>query len=160
TDMKETDVWGVKPTPGYEVKLTDAERFQYLTWRRQRDIVQGKPGMAPAKPEKPASESTKESAPFHDRVLEKALEYIRGELNRSCPGRREDSPAGIPMHILFEDYHCLAVDKPAGLLTQAPPGIASLEAMVRAYIKEKHHKPGNVYLGIPHRLDRPVSGVI
>ncbi|HEV3145784.1 MAG TPA: RluA family pseudouridine synthase [Gemmataceae bacterium] len=64
------------------------------------------------------------------------------------------------MHILFEDYHCLAVNKPAGLLTQAPPGIPSLEAMVRAYIKEKYHKPGNVYLGIPHRLDRPVSGVI
>src|SRR5262245_2535390 len=64
------------------------------------------------------------------------------------------------LHILFEDYHCLAVNKPAGLLTQAPPGIPSLEAIVRAYIKEKHHKPGNVYLGIPHRLDRPVSGVI
>jgi 23S rRNA pseudouridine1911/1915/1917 synthase len=64
------------------------------------------------------------------------------------------------MRILFEDYHCLVVDKPAGLLTQAPPGIASLEQQVRAYIKEKYHKPGNVYLGIPHRLDRPVSGVI
>jgi 23S rRNA pseudouridine1911/1915/1917 synthase len=64
------------------------------------------------------------------------------------------------MHILFEDYHCLAVNKPAGLLTQAPLGIPSLEALVRAYIKEKYRKPGNVYLGIPHRLDRPVSGVI
>ena len=64
------------------------------------------------------------------------------------------------LQILFEDYHCLAVNKPAGLLTQAPPGIASLEALIRAYIKEKYQKPGNVYLGIPHRLDRPVSGAI
>jgi 23S rRNA pseudouridine1911/1915/1917 synthase len=62
--------------------------------------------------------------------------------------------------VLFEDYHCLAVAKPAPLLTQAPPGIPSLEALVRAHIKEKYAKPGNVYLGVPHRLDRPVSGVV
>ena len=62
--------------------------------------------------------------------------------------------------VLHEDNHCLAVAKPAPLLTQAPPGVPSLEAMVRAYLKEKYHKPGNVYLGIPHRLDRPVSGVV
>jgi 23S rRNA pseudouridine1911/1915/1917 synthase len=64
------------------------------------------------------------------------------------------------LHILFEDNHCLAVCKPAPLLTQAPAGIDSLEARVRAYIKERYHKPGNVYLGIPHRLDRPVTGVV
>ncbi len=62
--------------------------------------------------------------------------------------------------ILFEDNHCLAVAKPAPLLTQAPPGIPSLEAWVKAYLKERYRKPGNVYLGIPHRLDRPVSGVV
>ncbi|HJT78521.1 MAG TPA: RluA family pseudouridine synthase [Gemmataceae bacterium] len=62
--------------------------------------------------------------------------------------------------ILFEDNHCLAVAKPAPLLTQAPPGVPSLEAWVKAYLKERYHKPGNVYLGIPHRLDRPVSGVV
>lgn len=65
-----------------------------------------------------------------------------------------------PLEILLEDNHCLAVSKPAPLLTQAPPGIDSLEARVRAYIKERYRKPGNVYLGIPHRLDRPVSGVV
>jgi 23S rRNA pseudouridine1911/1915/1917 synthase len=64
------------------------------------------------------------------------------------------------LHILFEDNHCIAVAKPAGLLTQGPPGVPNLEAMVKAYLKEKHHKPGNVYLGVPHRLDRPVSGVV
>src|SRR2546421_4141303 len=62
--------------------------------------------------------------------------------------------------VLYEDNHCLAVVKPAPLLTQAPPGVPSLEAMARAYLKEKYHKAGNVYLGIPHRLDRPVSGVV
>src|SRR5437588_12775196 len=63
--------------------------------------------------------------------------------------------------ILFEDNHCLAVAKPAPLLTQGvPPGIPTLEALVKEYLKAKYHKAGNVYLGIPHRLDRPVSGVV
>src|SRR2546430_3533463 len=63
--------------------------------------------------------------------------------------------------VLYEDNHCLAVAKPAPLLTQGvPPGIPTLEAMAKAYLKEKYHKKGNVYLGIPHRLDRPVSGVV
>src|SRR5579871_3638946 len=62
---------------------------------------------------------------------------------------------------LYEDNHCLAVAKPAPLLTQGvPPGIPTLEALVKAYLKERYRKPGNVYLGIPHRLDRPVSGVV
>lgn len=65
------------------------------------------------------------------------------------------------LHVLYEDNHCLAVSKPAPLLTQGvPPGIPTLEAMVKAYLKDRYHKPGNVYLGIPHRLDRPVSGVV
>jgi 23S rRNA pseudouridine1911/1915/1917 synthase len=64
--------------------------------------------------------------------------------------------------ILFEDNHCLAVSKPAPLLTQGPPtgSVPSLEALVRAYLKERYQKAGNVYLGIPHRLDRPVTGVV
>jgi 23S rRNA pseudouridine1911/1915/1917 synthase len=64
------------------------------------------------------------------------------------------------MQILFEDYHVLAVNKPAPLLTQAPQGVPSLEAMVKDYIKQKYAKPAGVYLGVPHRLDRPVSGAI
>ncbi len=62
--------------------------------------------------------------------------------------------------VLYEDNHCLAVAKPAPLLTQAPPGVPSLEAMARAHLKDRYHKTGRVYLGIPHRLDRPVSGVV
>jgi 23S rRNA pseudouridine1911/1915/1917 synthase len=64
------------------------------------------------------------------------------------------------MHVLFEDHHLIAVSKPAPLMTQAPAGVPSMEAEVKAYIKEKYAKPAGVYLGIPHRLDRPVSGVV
>ncbi len=66
-----------------------------------------------------------------------------------------------PLSILFEDNHCIAVAKPAPLLTQGTrAGIPSLEQMVTEYLKTRYQKPGRVYLGIPHRLDRPVSGVI
>lgn len=65
------------------------------------------------------------------------------------------------LEVLCEDGPVIAVNKPAGLLTQGvPQGIPTLESQVKAYLKEKYHKPGNVYLGIPHRLDRPVSGVV
>jgi 23S rRNA pseudouridine1911/1915/1917 synthase len=65
------------------------------------------------------------------------------------------------LSVLYEDNHCLAVNKPAALLTQGvPEGLPTLEALARAYLKEKYHKTGRVYLGIPHRLDRPVSGVV
>jgi 23S rRNA pseudouridine1911/1915/1917 synthase len=68
---------------------------------------------------------------------------------------------GSGLDILFEDNHCLAVAKPAGLLTQGVPGgIVTLEMQVKEYLRARHGKSGNVYLGIPHRLDRPVSGVV
>jgi 23S rRNA pseudouridine1911/1915/1917 synthase len=69
--------------------------------------------------------------------------------------------AGAGPTVLYEDNHCLALAKPAPLLTQGvPAGLPTLEAQARAYLREKYHKAGNVYLGIPHRLDRPVSGVV
>jgi 23S rRNA pseudouridine1911/1915/1917 synthase len=65
------------------------------------------------------------------------------------------------LHILFEDNHCVAVAKPAGLLTQGvPPGIITVEQQVKDYLRMRYGKIGKVYLGIPHRLDRPVSGVV
>jgi 23S rRNA pseudouridine1911/1915/1917 synthase len=67
----------------------------------------------------------------------------------------------LAVAVLYEDNHCLAVAKPAPLLTQGvPAGLPTLEAQVKEYLKERYHKAGNVYLGIPHRLDRPVSGVV
>src|SRR5688572_30059550 len=62
--------------------------------------------------------------------------------------------------IILEDGPILAVNKPNGLATEAPPGIPSLVEWVKAYLKERDQKPGGVYLGVPHRLDRPVSGVV
>jgi 23S rRNA pseudouridine1911/1915/1917 synthase len=62
--------------------------------------------------------------------------------------------------VLFEDNHCLAVNKPPGLATQAPPGFDSLEMRAKEYLRQRHGKQGRVYLGIPHRLDRPVSGIV
>ncbi|MCU0704675.1 MAG: RNA pseudouridine synthase [Fimbriiglobus sp.] len=70
------------------------------------------------------------------------------------------SEALDPTRLLFEDHHLLVVNKPAPLLTQAPPTVPSLEAMVKAYIKKRYQKPAGVYLGVPHRLDRAVSGVV
>lgn len=64
------------------------------------------------------------------------------------------------IEILYEEGPCLAVAKPAGLLTQAPPGIDSLEARIKTFYKARESKTGNVYLGVPHRLDRPASGAM
>lgn len=86
---------------------------------------------------------------------------------RTAPGTGEGAggapaaPAPLTAaQILYEDHHLVIVNKPAPLLTQAPPGVPNLESLVKAYIKEKYAKPGGVYLGVPHRLDRPVSGVV
>jgi 23S rRNA pseudouridine1911/1915/1917 synthase len=62
--------------------------------------------------------------------------------------------------VLFEDNHCLAVAKPAPLPTQAVAGVLSLESWAKDYLRTRYSKPGNVYLGVPHRLDRSVSGVV
>lgn len=67
----------------------------------------------------------------------------------------------MDLDILLEDGPLIAVNKPAGLLTQGVPhGHPTLEAQVKGYLKQKYSKPGNVYLGVPHRLDRPVSGIV
>lgn len=68
------------------------------------------------------------------------------------------SPDGFD--ILYEQGPCLLVAKPGGLLTQAPPGIDSLELRIKSFLKTRDSKPGKAYLGVPHRLDRPVSGVM
>ncbi|MGW8257846.1 MAG: RluA family pseudouridine synthase [Thermoguttaceae bacterium] len=64
------------------------------------------------------------------------------------------------IQIIYEHGPCLAVNKPSGLSTQAPPGMDSMEARVKAFIKHRGHPYDFVYLGIPHRLDRPSSGAI
>lgn len=65
------------------------------------------------------------------------------------------------MQILYEDNHIIAVNKYPGELVQADKsGDTALDAEVKQYIKEKYDKPGDVFLGVVHRLDRPVSGVV
>jgi 23S rRNA pseudouridine1911/1915/1917 synthase len=91
------------------------------------------------------------------REIRRAAGFIPAGVNPAARGKSAMSDA---LTVLYEDNHCLAVAKPAPLLTQAPPGVPSLEAMARAYLKDRYHKAGRVYLGIPHRLDRPVSGVV
>lgn len=63
--------------------------------------------------------------------------------------------------ILYEDNHLIIVNKLPGELVQGDDtGDRTLADDVKSYLKEKYNKPGNVYLGIPHRLDRPTSGIV
>ncbi|MFH1451141.1 MAG: RluA family pseudouridine synthase [bacterium] len=63
--------------------------------------------------------------------------------------------------VLYEDNHLIAVFKPAGVLTQKDKtNEESLMEVVKEYLKEKYRKPGNVFLGMLHRLDRPVAGIV
>ena len=61
---------------------------------------------------------------------------------------------------LYEKGPCLVVGKPAGVLTQAPPGIDSLELRIKQFLRGRAEKDQEPYLGVPHRLDRPASGVM
>lgn len=63
--------------------------------------------------------------------------------------------------VLYEDNHLLIVNKPAGVLVQPDKkGDRALEEILKDYIKQKYNKPGEVFLGVCHRIDRPVSGVV
>ena len=65
------------------------------------------------------------------------------------------------LKVLYEDNHIIAVYKPSGVLTQGDKsGEPSLMDDVKKYLKEKYNKPGNVFLGLVHRLDKPVSGIV
>ena len=65
-----------------------------------------------------------------------------------------------PPDVLIESGAVLIVNKPGGLLTQAPPGIDSLELRTKRWLIVRDNKPGKAYLAVPHRLDRPVSGIM
>lgn len=65
------------------------------------------------------------------------------------------------MKILYEDNHIIVVNKEAGEIVQGDKtGDESLCESLKKFLKEKYNKPGNVFVGLPHRLDRPVSGVV
>ena len=65
------------------------------------------------------------------------------------------------LDVLYEDNHLIAVNKKAGEIVQADKtGDLPLSEVVKSYIKKKYKKPGKVFLGTIHRLDRPTSGVV
>ena len=65
------------------------------------------------------------------------------------------------LQVLFEDNHIIAINKRCGDIIQGDKtGDKSLSEIVKSFLKTKYSKPGSVYLGIPHRLDRPTSGVV
>ena len=70
-------------------------------------------------------------------------------------------PSELRDRILFEDNHLVVINKlPGELVHGDESGDETLADKVKAYLKETYHKEGNVYLGIPHRLDRPTSGIV
>ena len=90
------------------------------------------------------------------------LSSMRKNLMRESR-KKEHSPypVALPPEILFSDNHLLIVNKPPGLLSQADStGDPDILTLSKAWIKQKCNKPGNVYVGLVHRLDRPVSGVL
>ena len=65
------------------------------------------------------------------------------------------------LEVLFEDNHIIIVNKKAGDITQGDKtGDKPLSDVVKEYVKEKYNKPGNVFIGTVHRLDRPTSGIV
>jgi len=73
----------------------------------------------------------------------------------------EDGKIMIKINVLYEDNHIIVVEKPFNILSQGDStGDLDLLTMVKDYIKVKYNKPGNVYIGLVHRLDRPTGGIM
>lgn len=73
----------------------------------------------------------------------------------------EDGKKMSKLNVLYEDNHIIVVEKPINVLSQGDvTGDLDLLSMVKNYVKLKYNKPGNVYIGLVHRLDRPVGGVM
>ncbi|MAN27095.1 RluA family pseudouridine synthase [Mesonia sp.] len=65
------------------------------------------------------------------------------------------------LKVIYEDNHLIVVNKRAGDIVQGDkPGDKPLSEVVKTFLKEKYNKPGNVYLGVVHRLDRPTTGIV
>ena len=65
------------------------------------------------------------------------------------------------LNVIYEDNHIIVVEKPVNIPSQGDKtGDIDMLTIIKAYLKEKYNKPGDVYLGLVHRLDRPVGGVM
>ncbi len=83
------------------------------------------------------------------------------ESHRSGSNQHEGNRYEDFLDILYEDNHCIAINKPVGWPTTHYNGREeTIDRLVKSYIKEKYNKPGEVFLGVVHRLDKPVSGVL
>lgn len=81
--------------------------------------------------------------------------------SKSLSGQILKDPILLPFDVIYEDNHLLAVNKPPGLPSQPDAsGDPSLDQAAKDYLRHKYNKPGQVYLGLVHRLDRPTSGVV
>ncbi len=73
----------------------------------------------------------------------------------------EDGKVMNRLNVLYEDNHIIVVEKPVNVLSQGDSTLdLSLLDMIKEYVKVKYNKPGNVYIGLVHRLDRPVGGIM
>ncbi len=82
-DAKDTDDWGVKPDAEFDISMKDDERLDFILYRRDRDIIHGKPGVAlPPRPKTEKKDGDKEKKPFEDRVLQKGLEHLRDKVKK------------------------------------------------------------------------------
>ena len=73
----------------------------------------------------------------------------------------EDGKVMNKLNVLYEDNHIIVVEKPVNVLSQSDStNDVDLLSMVKDYVKVKYNKPGNVYIGLIHRLDRPVGGIM
>jgi 23S rRNA pseudouridine1911/1915/1917 synthase len=75
--------------------------------------------------------------------------------------KKQSTRTNPDIPIIYEDNHLLVIDKPAGVLSQEDhTGDPDVLTLCKRYIKKKYNKPGDVWMGLVHRLDRPVSGVM
>jgi carboxyl-terminal processing protease len=106
-DSKEEDEWGVRANEGFEVKLSDEERLEYYKYRRDRDVVRrpGQPVKVPGPKEEKGDKTAKVKEPFRDRVLDKALDYLRGELQKKTNAAGPRQPAVEKARVSREIAH-------------------------------------------------------
>ncbi len=93
------DEWGVKPDEGYEVPMKDTERYEYLVYRSDRDIVRD--GKKEEKTEATNREKDKKT-PFVDRVLQKAVERVKGQMREETGGGRKRGAAGRRRCVIYQ----------------------------------------------------------
>ena len=103
---------------------------------------------------------------LHDDIINAISSFSEDIKSGDFPNKTSNTKIGknFPIKQLtnsFEDNHIIVVNKRCGDIVQGDKtGDTPLSEIIKSYIKEKYKKPGNVYLGVPHRLDRPTSGVL